>query len=104
MAKVTYIDKSGNVYKADVEDGLTLMQGAVYNDVPGIDAECGGACVCATCHIYIDEEWREKVGRPNDVESMTLEEVDNIRPSSRLACQIEVDSGLDGLVVHVANG
>lgn len=103
MAKVTYIDKSGNVYNADVENGLTLMQGAVYNDVPGIDAECGGACVCATCHIYIDEGWQEKVGGPNDIESMTLEEVGNIKPASRLACQIEVCNSLDGLVVHVVN-
>src|SRR5690554_3530283 len=102
MAKITYIDKSGNCHTADVENGLTLMQGAVYNDVPGIDAECGGACVCATCHVYIDEEWQAQVGGPTEFESMTLEEAENIKPSSRLACQIEVSSTLDGLVVHVA--
>ncbi|OEY65939.1 2Fe-2S iron-sulfur cluster-binding protein [Marinobacter sp. X15-166B] len=103
MATVTYIDKSGNVYQAEVEDGVTLMEGAVHSSVPGIDAECGGACVCATCHIYIDEEWQATVGRPNEIESMTLEEVDGIKPSSRLACQIAMSSELDGLVVHVAN-
>jgi 2Fe-2S ferredoxin len=76
------------------------MAGAVRNDVPGIDAECGGACACATCHVYVDEAWRARVGAASDMERNMLEFAGDVRPDSRLSCQIRVTKELDGLVVQ----
>ena len=101
MAKITYIEASGASHTVEVENGNNLMQGAVFNNIPGIEAECGGACVCATCHVYIDAAWMAKLAGPEDVEEMTLEEIDELLPESRLSCQVVVDDGLDGLVVRL---
>lgn len=101
MAKITYIEASGTQHNVEVETGNNLMQGAVFNNIPGIDAECGGACVCATCHVYIDESWISKLSAAEDVEQMTLEEVDDLNERSRLSCQVLVDDSMDGMVVHL---
>ncbi len=77
------------------------MTGAVQNNIPGIDADCGGACSCATCHVYIDDAWREKVGEPSDLEQSLLDFAHNAQASSRLSCQVEVTDDLDGLVVRM---
>jgi 2Fe-2S ferredoxin len=101
MSKVTYIESGGEQHVVDVQPGLSLMQGAVQNGVLGIAAICGGACACATCHIYIDEAWRSRIGARNDLEESMLEMADDVQPNSRLACQIKMTDELDGLVVHV---
>lgn len=101
MSKVTYIESGGEQHVVDVQPGLSLMEGAVQNGVPGIAAICGGACACATCHIYIDEAWRSRMGARNDLEESMLEMADDVQPNSRLACQIRMTDELDGLVVHV---
>lgn len=80
---------------------MTVMEAAVKNAVPGIEAECGGACSCATCHVYVDDEWREKTGQPDEMEEDMLDFAFDVRDSSRLSCQIKVSDELDGLVVHV---
>ena len=99
MAKITYIEHDGTEHVIDVKTGLTVMEGAVKNNVPGIDADCGGACACATCHVYVDEAWREKVGSPSPMEEDMLDFGFDVRPNSRLSCQIKVSDALDGLVV-----
>jgi ferredoxin, 2Fe-2S len=101
MAKITYIENNGTERRVDVANGATVMQGAVDNNVRGIIAECGGACSCATCHVYVDDAWMEKVGRRGELEGDMLEAVVDLRPTSRLSCQIAVSDALDGLVVHM---
>ena len=101
MAKITYIEFNGAEHVVDVKNGLSVMEGAVKNNIPGIDADCGGACACATCHVYVDEAWREKVGPPSPMEEDMLDFGYDVRPSSRLSCQIKVTDALDGLVVSV---
>jgi len=103
MPKVTYIEFGGEHHVVDVRPGLSLMEGAVQGGVPGIPATCGGACACATCHIYIDEAWRSRTGARNDLEESMLEMADDVQANSRLACQIKMTDELDGLVVHVPN-
>jgi len=103
MPKVTYIESGGEHHVVDVRPGLSLMEGAVQSGVPGIPATCGGACACATCHIYIDEAWRSTTGARNDLEESMLEMADDVQSNSRLACQIKMTDELDGLVVHVPN-
>jgi len=95
------LQSGGEQHVVDVQPGLSLMEGAVQNGVPGIAAICGGACACATCHIYIDEAWRSRIGARNDLEESMLEMADDVRPNSRLACQIKMTAELDGLVVRV---
>jgi len=102
MPKITYVDVDGTRYDCEVASGLSLMEGAINNGVPGILAICGGSCACSTCHAYIDEAWAERVGGPNDIEDATLDLANDRRPTSRLTCQVQVDDSLDGLVVHVA--
>jgi 2Fe-2S ferredoxin len=97
LAKITYIEFNGKEHTVDVANGLSVMEGAVKNMIPGIDADCGGACACATCHVYIDEAWREVVGGPSDMEETMLDFAEDVRPSSRLSCQIKVSDALDGL-------
>ena len=100
MAKITYIEHDGTEHALDVKPGLTVMEGAVKNNVPGIDADCGGACACATCHVYVDEAWREKVGGPSPMEEDMLDFGYDVQPNSRLSCQIKVSDALDGLIVR----
>jgi len=99
MAKITYIEHDGTEHVVDVKTGQSVMEGAVKHNIPGIDADCGGACACATCHVYVDEAWREKVGAPTPMEEDMLDFGFDVRPNSRLSCQIKVSDALDGLVV-----
>jgi ferredoxin, 2Fe-2S len=99
MPKITYIDNSGASRTIDADVGATVMETAIKNGVPGIEAECGGACACATCHVYVDEAWRAKTGEATPMEQDMLDFAYDVRPSSRLSCQIKVTPELDGLVV-----
>ena len=101
MAKITYIEFGGKEHVIDVKPGLTVMEGAVKNNVPGIDADCGGACACATCHIFVDPAWAERLGERNAMEAAMLDFAEGVRETSRLACQIKLADDLDGLVVHL---
>ena len=101
MAKITYVQPDGSSQVVDAEAGLTVMEAAKKSLVPGIEAECGGACACATCHVYVDEAWKEKTGAPSDMEEDMLDFAFDVRPTSRLSCQIKVTEALDGLVVQV---
>ena len=99
MAKIHFVDHSGETRTIDVENGATVMEAAIRNAVPGIEAECGGACACATCHVYVDEAFMPKVGNPGPMEEDMLDFAYEVRPTSRLSCQIKVSDDLDGLVV-----
>jgi len=101
MVKITYRDADGTARTVEGEVGSTVMETALRNDIPGITAECGGACACATCHVYIDDAWRETVGPPSEMEEDMLDFAFEVRPSSRLSCQIKVTDALDGLIVSV---
>jgi 2Fe-2S ferredoxin len=101
MAKITFIAADGTRYDVAAEDGSTVMENAIRNGVPGIEAECGGACACATCHVYVDEAWRGATGEPEPMEEDMLDFAYDVRPNSRLSCQIKVSPALDGLVVTV---
>lgn len=101
MAKITYIEYNGGERVLDLEPGRSLMQGAVDNSVQGIIGDCGGNCACATCHVYVDPDWFDRLGEKGEAEEMLLEEVFEVRPNSRLACQITVTDALDGLVLHL---
>ena len=101
MAKITFIQHNGSEQTVEGTPGMSVMETAVKNMVPGIDADCGGACACATCHVYVEPEWREKVGARNPMEEDMLDFAFDVRPESRLACQIKVSDALDGLVVRV---
>lgn len=100
MAKITYVDKSGTQRTVNAESGATVMETAIRNSIPGIEAECGGACACATCHVYVDDAWTEAVGKAAPMEEDMLDFAFDVRPTSRLSCQIKVTDALDGLVVH----
>jgi 2Fe-2S ferredoxin len=99
MAKVTYIEHDGTEHVIDVKPGLTVMEGAVKNNIPGIDADCGGACACATCHVYVDEAWLAKTGTKSAMEESMLDFAEAVQDNSRLSCQIKVSDELDGLKV-----
>lgn len=101
MTKITYIAHDGTTFDVDAENGSTVMENAIRNAVPGIEAECGGACACATCHVYVDEAWKEIVGEPEAMEEDMLDFAYDVQPNSRLSCQIKVNDELDGLVVRV---
>jgi 2Fe-2S ferredoxin len=101
MPKITYVEFSGTEHPIEVKTGLTVMEGAVKHNVPGIDADCGGACACATCHVYVDAAWTDKVGSPTAMEESMLDFAENVEPNSRLSCQIKVTDALDGLVVRM---
>jgi ferredoxin, 2Fe-2S len=101
MAKITYIEFDGTEHVADVKSGLSVMEGAIKNNIPGIDADCGGACACATCHVYVDAAWKEKTGGPSAMEESMLDFAENVEENSRLSCQIKVTDALDGLVVRM---
>ena len=100
MAKITYVEFNGKEHVINVKNGLSVMQGAVKNGVPGIVAECGGDCACGTCHVYVDEAWRDKTGPTSDLEKSMLDCVNHLEPNSRLSCQIPVTDALDGLIVR----
>lgn len=101
MVRITYIEHSGAEHTVEAETGTSLMEAAKNNLVPGIEADCGGACACATCHVYFDAPWSGVVGEPNAQEADMLEVVDERRPSSRLSCQITVGAALDGVIVRL---
>lgn len=96
------MDPAGNRHELDLAVGSTVMEGAIDNDVPGVVAECGGACACATCHVYVDNAWAGRLAPLSEMEDAMLESALSRQPSSRLSCQIEVADELDGLIVQVA--
>ena len=100
MPKITYIDSAGESRTVDGEIGSTVMETAIRNAVPEIEAECGGACSCATCHVYVEGDWPAVVGGPSPMEEDMLDFAYEVKPSSRLSCQIKVSDALDGLVVR----
>ena len=99
MPKITYIDSTGNQKTIDVANGLSVMEGAVQNNIPGIDADCGGGMACATCHVYVKEEWFNKLSKIEDGEQDMLDMAFEPKKNSRLSCQLIVSDELDGLVV-----
>jgi ferredoxin, 2Fe-2S len=99
MVNITFIEHTGEKRTVEAEPGATVMETAIRNSVPGIEAECGGACACATCHVYVDDAWREKVGAPTPMEEDMLDFGYDVRENSRLSCQIRVTQEIDGLVV-----
>ena len=101
MTKLTFIAPDGARHEVEAENGSTVMEAAIRNGVAGIEAECGGACACATCHVYVDEAWFEATGEPQPMEQDMLDFAYDVRPTSRLSCQIRVRDELDGLVVSV---
>ena len=101
MAKITYIEHTGKLHTIEVENGLTVMEGAVQNNIPGIDADCGGGMACATCHVYVKDEWFDKINKMNEGEEDMLDQAFEPKKNSRLSCQITVSDELDGLVVNL---
>ena len=101
MAKITYIEHSGKLHTIQVQNGLTVMEGAVQNDIPGIDADCGGSMACATCHVYVKEEWFNKLPKKEDGEEDMLDMAYEPSKFSRLSCQLTVSDELEGLVVNL---
>jgi 2Fe-2S ferredoxin len=103
MPKVTYITTDGERHEVTLENGYSVMEGAINNNIDGIVAECGGACACATCHSYIDESWLDRLPAMDDMEDSMLDAAYDRRQNSRLTCQIEMNDALDGLIIHVAD-
>ena len=101
MAKITYIEHNGTSHTVDVQNGLTVMEGAVQNNIPGIDADCGGSMACATCHVYVKEDWVDKINKKNEGEDDMLDQAYEPKKNSRLSCQIIVSDDLDGLVLDM---
>ena len=99
MPKITYINSSGNSKTIDVANGLSVMEGAIQNNIPGIDADCGGGMACATCHVYVKEEWFNKLDKPEDAEQDMIDMAFEPKKNSRLSCQLIVSDKLDGLIV-----
>jgi ferredoxin, 2Fe-2S len=100
MPKITYIEHDGTKHTVEGEIGATVMETALRHSVPGIVAECGGSCTCATCMVYVAEEWKDRLGARSDEEEDQLDQAFDVRPTSRLSCQIKVTEEIDGLVVH----
>ena len=101
MPKVTYNTHEDNTHTIEVQNGLTVMEGAIQNDIPGIDADCGGGMSCATCHVYVNEEWLDKLTVKEDGEEDMLDMAFEPKKNSRLSCQLIVSDALDGLVVNI---
>jgi ferredoxin, 2Fe-2S len=101
MPKVTYVEYTGTERQIELQSGLSVMKGAIDNCIVGIDADCGGECACATCHVYVDPCWLEKVGPQGSQEAALLDFAALAQPNSRLACQIRMNDQLDGLVVKL---
>ena len=106
MPMITYIEFGGSEHRVEVPVGTSVMRGAVNNNIPGIDADCGGECACATCHVYVDEAWRAKTGSPpaGSQEETMLSFAALAQPNSRLSCQLAVSEALDGLIVRLPEG
>lgn len=100
MPKITYIEQNGTERTVEVPVGWSVMEGAVKNRVPGIDADCGGACACATCHVYVDSDWLAKLPQRQEMEEQMLDFAQDVKANSRLSCQIKVSPALDGLRVR----
>jgi 2Fe-2S ferredoxin len=100
MAKITFIQPDGESQTVEAKSGMTVMEAAKLNDIMGIEAECGGACACATCHVYVDDAWAAKTGSPEPMEEDMLDFAFEVKPTSRLSCQIKLRDDLDGLVVR----
>jgi 2Fe-2S ferredoxin len=100
MTAITYVDHQGTARTVEADNGSTVMETAVKNGIPGIEAECGGACACATCHVYVAPEWKDRVGEPASMEEDMLDFAFDVRDTSRMSCQIHVKPELDGLVVN----
>ena len=101
MPKITYITSDSKSHTIEVQNGLTVMEGAVQSDIPGIDADCGGGMACATCHVYVTEEWLDKLPKKEDGEEDMLDMAYEPKKNSRLSCQLVVSDELDGLVVSI---
>ena len=101
MAKIIYIEHNGKEHVAEVQNGLTVMEGAIQNDIPGIDADCGGGMSCATCHVYVNDEWLDKLPAKEDGEEDMLDMAFEPKKNSRLSCQLIVSDSLEGLVVNI---
>ena len=101
MAKITYIEHNGNSHTVDDDNGLSVMEGAVQNDIPGIDADCGGGMACATCHVYVTEDWFDKLPKKEDGEDDMLDMAFEPKKNSRLSCQLMVTDQIEGLVVNL---
>ena len=101
MPKLIIIENDGTRHELEAAPGSTVMENAIRNSINGILAECGGACACATCHVYVDEAFADKAGKPDPMEEDMLDFAYDVRPTSRLSCQIKMNDALDGLIVHV---
>ena len=101
MPKITYIEHNGKSHTIEIANGLSVMEGAVQNNIPGIDADCGGGMSCATCHVYVNEEWLDKLPEKEDGEEDMLDMAFEPKKNSRLSCQLIVSDKLDGLVVNI---
>ena len=101
MPKITYIEHTGKSHSVEVPKELSVMEGAIQNNIPGIDADCGGSCACATCHVYVEEKWFNKLPKKEDAEQDMLDMAFEPQKFSRLACQITIADELDGLVVKM---
>ena len=99
MPKIKYIDQKGNSKTIEVENGLSVMEGAIQKYIPGIDADCGGSMACATCHVYVEDKWFDKIPKAEDAEIDMIDMAFEPKKNSRLSCQIIVTDELDGLVV-----
>mgnify|MGYP006110723981 FL=1 len=101
MPKITYIESNGKIHTIEAANGLSVMEGAVQNNIPGIDADCGGSMACATCHVYVKEEWFNKLPKKEDGEEDMLDMAFEPKKNSRLSCQLMISDQLDGLVVNL---
>ena len=101
MPKITYIEHNGKSHEIEVSNEFSVMEGALQNNIPGIDADCGGSCACATCHVYVDEKWFDKLPKKESAEEDMLDMAYEPKKNSRLSCQITVEDSLDGLVVKM---
>ncbi len=101
MARIIFFEHDGTRHEVEATNGASVMETAVNNSVPGIDADCGGACACATCHVYIDEAWVEKTATAESMEESMLDFASDMKDNSRLSCQITVTDQLDGLIVRL---
>ncbi len=101
MTKITYKEHNGKEHTIDVQNGLTVMEGAVQNDIPGIDADCGGSMACATCHVYVKDDWYDKLDEKSEGEDDMIDQAYEPKKNSRLSCQITVSDKIEGLIVYL---
>jgi 2Fe-2S ferredoxin len=101
LPTVKYIEFDGTEHVVEVASGLSVMEGAVKNGIPGIVATCGGSCSCATCHVYVDPAWKDKAGSRSEIEDGMLDFAEGVAPNSRLSCQVKVTAELDGLIIRM---